>query len=55
MKISILTPTYNRKKLLPNLYNSLIQNMKDGIEIEWIITDDGSTDQTEALVNKWHQ
>ena len=55
MKISILTPTYNREKLLPNLYNSLIQNMKDGIEIEWIITDDGSTDQTEALVNTWHK
>lgn len=55
MKISILTPTYNREKLLPNLYNSLIQNIKDEIEIEWIITDDGSTDQTENLVNTWQQ
>ena len=51
MKISILTPTYNREKLLPNLYNSLVQNIKDEIEIEWVITDDGSTDQTETLVN----
>ena len=55
MKISILTPTYNREKLLPNLYNSLVQNIKDEIEIEWVITDDGSTDQTETLVNTWQQ
>ena len=55
MKISILTPTYNREKLLPNLYNSLIQNIKNEIEIEWIITDDGSTDQTEILVNTWQK
>ena len=55
MKISILTPTYNREKLLPNLYNSLIQNIKNEIEIEWIITDDGSTDQTESLVETWQK
>ncbi len=55
MKISILTPTYNREKLLPNLYNSLVQNIKDEIEIEWIITDDGSTDQTENLVETWQE
>ena len=55
MKISILTPTYNREKLLPNLYNSLIQNIKHEIEIEWIITDDGSTDQTKTIVKTWQK
>ena len=28
MKISILTPTYNRKKLLKRLYTSLLENSK---------------------------
>ena len=28
MKISVLTPTYNRASLLKNLYNSLVKNSK---------------------------
>ena len=43
MKISVVTPTYNREKLLKNLYNSLIENSKYDVEIEWNIMDDGST------------
>jgi len=50
MKISVLTPTYNREKLLKNLYNSLVENSKYGIEIEWLIMDDGSTDETKSLI-----
>ena len=40
MRISILTPTYNRANLLGTLYQSLLKNKKDGIEIEWIIMND---------------
>ncbi len=50
MKISILTPTYNRANLLENLYNSLIQNANYGVEIEWLIMDDGSTDNTKKII-----
>ena len=50
MKISVLTPTYNREKLLERLYKSLVKNSKYGVEIEWLIMDDGSTDQTEQKV-----
>lgn len=53
MKISVLTPTYNREKLLPQLYKSLIKNIKCGIDIEWLIMDDGSTDNTESVINKF--
>ena len=53
MKISILTPTYNRGKLLERLYNSLIENMNLNIEIEWIVIDDGSIDETEKIVKTW--
>ncbi|MHC5865476.1 glycosyltransferase family 2 protein, partial [Streptococcus pyogenes] len=44
MKISIITATYNREKLLSRLYKSLCeQTCKD---FEWIVIDDGSVDDT---------
>lgn len=46
--ISIFTPTYNRGNLLNRLYQSLCkQKYKD---FEWIIVDDGSTDNTASVV-----
>lgn len=53
MKISVLTPTYNRANLLENLYNSLVTNANYGMEIEWLIMDDGSTDNTEKVVGSF--
>lgn len=53
MKVSILTPTYNRAKLLNNLYKSLVENTKYDVEIEWLIMDDGSTDNTSQEVEKF--
>lgn len=53
MKISILTPTYNRKKLLKRLYNSLLENSKYEVDIEWLIMDDGSTDNTKEVVKEF--
>lgn len=55
MKISILTPTYNRAKLLNKLYKSLVENTKYDVEIEWLIMDDGSTDDTSVVVEKFIQ
>ena len=49
--LTIHTATYNRAYILPKAYESLkAQTCKD---FEWIITDDGSTDGTEALVKGW--
>ncbi|MGQ2117395.1 glycosyltransferase family 2 protein [Ornithobacterium rhinotracheale] len=50
-KISIITPTYNRKNLLPRLFESL-QN-QDSKDFEWIIVDDGSTDNTDELIKNF--
>ena len=55
MKISVLTPTYNREKFLEKLYRSLIKNSNYGIEIEWLIMDDGSTDKTEQKIKSFIQ
>lgn len=52
MKISILTATYNRANLLSKLYKSITKNLGDNIEVEWLIMDDGSTDETKKVVDK---
>ena len=53
MKFSILTATYNRAKCLPKLYESLIKNKSNNYEIEWLIMDDGSKDETENLIKDY--
>lgn len=49
MKFSILTATYNRAKYLPKLYKSIVDNIDEDYDIEWLIMDDGSTDNTEEV------
>lgn len=47
-KLTIFTPTYNRKIELKRLYNSLLkQTCKDFM---WLVVDDGSTDNTVELL-----
>ena len=53
MKISVLTATYNRANLLPRLYESIVNNIKDNIDVEWIIIDDGSKDNTKETVENF--
>ncbi len=53
MKISVLTPTYNRAGLLNRLYTSLIINSKYDVQIEWLIMNDGSTDNTKKLIDEF--
>ena len=55
MKISVLTPTYNRGKLLEKLYNSLVENSNYGVDIEWLIMDDGSTDNTKTIIQDFQK
>lgn len=48
--ITVLTPAYNRGKLLQKLFKSLCnQDCKD---FEWLIVDDGSSDDTDAYVKQ---
>lgn len=53
MKVSVLTPTYNRAKTLSKLYTSLKNNLKYEVEIEWLIMDDGSNDNTKEIVKQF--
>lgn len=50
-KITVFTPTYNRAYILGRLYTSLCnQTCKD---FEWLIVDDGSSDNTQSIVEGW--
>ena len=53
MKLSILTATYNRANYLAKLYESIKENLKYNITPEWIIVDDGSTDDTKNIVEEF--
>lgn len=48
--ITILTPTYNRAYTLNRLYNSLCEQTNK--RFNWLIVDDGSTDNTINLIEK---
>ena len=51
--ITVVTPTYNRKKTLVNCFESLKNQSRD--DFIWHIVDDGSTDGTEQLVREWQK
>lgn len=46
--VTVVTPSYNRAKQLPNLYKSLI--CQSTLDFIWLIVDDGSTDGTEDVI-----
>ena len=49
--VTVFTPTYNRAYILGNLYHSL--QRQTCMDFEWLIVDDGSADDTKALVASW--
>ena len=51
--LTVFTPAYNRAHTLPRTYESLLaQDCKDFV---WLIVDDGSQDNTAALVHQWQE
>ena len=53
ISISIITPTFNRADELDFLLRSISKQTYPLTSIECIISDDGSHDNTEKIVNKW--
>lgn len=54
--ITVFTPTFNRRQLIDNLYQSLLAQTQNNFE--WLVVDDGSTDNTgdyfSELLSKTH-
>lgn len=50
-QVTVITPTYNRAKELKRLYESLLAQTDN--DFCWLIIDDGSTDDTENVVQQW--
>ena len=50
ISLSIITPTYNRVDLLKNCFSSLL--VQTCYDFEWIIVDDGSSDQTKEIFSE---
>jgi glycosyltransferase involved in cell wall biosynthesis len=48
---TVFTPSYNRARTLPRVYESL--QRQTCRNFEWLIVDDGSTDGTRALITQW--
>lgn len=47
-RLTVFTPTYNRKHTLPRTYESLCRQTSE--DFDWLIVDDGSTDGTREWV-----
>lgn len=50
---TVFTPTYNRGYILEKLYKSL--QKQTCTDFEWLVVDDGSSDNTETLFKKWEK
>jgi glycosyltransferase involved in cell wall biosynthesis len=48
--LTIITPTWNRKHLLPRLHDSLLSQDAPEGSFEWLVVDDGSTDGTAEYI-----
>ena len=50
---TVFTPTYNRAHTIRRVYDSLCaQTLRD---FEWLVVDDGSTDNTSEIIAKWSE
>lgn len=52
MKLSIIVPFYNEEKTIAQIVEKLLTLRLEGVEKEIIIVDDGSTDQSNKVVEK---
>jgi glycosyltransferase involved in cell wall biosynthesis len=53
VRFTVFTPTYNRASTMHRVYESL--QKQTFRSFEWLIVDDGSTDDTEGLVSAWQK
>ncbi|ELI7922439.1 glycosyltransferase family 2 protein [Yersinia enterocolitica] len=52
ISVTVFTPTFNRAHVLKRCYLSILEQNRD--DIEWLIIDDGSTDNTADIVKEFN-
>ncbi|AFQ03364.1 glycosyltransferase family 2 protein [Mycoplasmoides genitalium] len=52
MKLSVIIPTYNCASFIEKAINSIVKNRPNDLEIEVLIIDDGSIDNTNKVIKK---
>jgi abequosyltransferase len=50
MRLSICIPTYNRARFLPDLFDSILAQTSHTIEVEVVVSDNASTDDTATVI-----
>ncbi|MBR4742349.1 MAG: glycosyltransferase family 2 protein, partial [Desulfovibrio sp.] len=53
-KVSIIIPCYNYSKFLPQTFHSIKLQQESLRDLEIILIDDGSTDETKSLVTQYY-
>lgn len=53
MRLSVCIPTYNRAAELPALLDSIVAQTGHGLEVEVVVSDNASADDTRALVRSY--
>ena len=53
MLFSIITPSYNSGRFLEETLKSILAQEDDGVEVELIVVDGGSTDTSHAILNRY--
>jgi len=53
MKISIITPNFNGERFLEQTVRSVLAQRQDGVDLEYIVMDGGSTDASLAILEQF--
>lgn len=53
MKYSIITPVYNRADCVARCLDSVVRNLQWNVELEHIVVDDGSLDDTPIIIQQY--
>lgn len=53
--LSLVIPVYNEQDNLRPLYNEIIQNLEQKVSFEILFVDDGSTDNSNAILRNMHE
>ncbi len=53
MRFSIITPNYNGERFLEQTLRSVISQADDGVELEYIVVDGNSTDNSHKIIEKY--